>query len=163
MLEVSLKTGDKAPDFKLPNKEGQELSLDSFQGKWIILYFYPKDNTSGCTKEAVEFSEMLEELKAQNAVVIGVSPDSVKSHQKFADKHDLKVELLSDPQHESMEKFGVWGLKKMCGRESMGVIRSTYIINPEGYIAAHWNKVKVKGHAQQVKDAFETLKVQYKG
>ncbi len=149
-----LKAGSKAPDFQLINKDGKKISLKDFSGQWVVLYFYPRDNTSGCTKEAVAFSEMLADFQDKNAVILGVSPDSEKSHQRFTEKHGLSVELLSDPDHAVCEAFGVWQLKKMCGRESMGVVRSTFVINPQGIIDKSWAKVKVAGHAQTV---FQTL------
>jgi peroxiredoxin len=148
-----LEAGTKAPDFELANMDGKKISLKDFSGQWVVLYFYPRDNTSGCTKEAIAFSEMLADFRDKKAVILGVSPDSEKSHQRFAEKHGLSVELLSDPDHTACEAFGVWQLKKMCGRESMGVVRSTFIINPQGFIDKSWNKVKVAGHAQAVHQA----------
>ena len=145
-----LEAGAQAPEFKLANKDGKNIGLKDFAGQWVILYFYPKDNTSGCTKEAIAFSGLQKEFKDKNAVILGISPDSEKSHQRFAEKHDLRVELLSDPDHTVCEAFGVWQLKKMCGRESMGVVRSTFIINPEGSIEKSWTKVKVDNHAENV-------------
>ena len=149
-----LEAGRQAPDIELANKDGKNISLKDFAGKWVVLYFYPKDNTSGCTKEAVAFSQLLADFKEKNAVVLGVSPDSEKSHQRFAEKHNLKVELLSDPDHSTCEAYGVWQLKKMCGRENMGVVRSTFVINPKGKIEKSWTKVKVDGHAD---DVYQTL------
>jgi peroxiredoxin Q/BCP len=149
-----LEAGSKAPDFELSNKDGKKIGLNDFAGKYVVLYFYPKDNTSGCTKEAVAFSEMLSDFQKKNAVILGISPDSEKSHQRFVEKHGLRVELLSDPDHVVCEAFGVWQQKKMCGREYMGVLRSTFVINPEGVIEKSWAKVKVDGHAQNV---FQTL------
>ncbi|MBN2428878.1 MAG: thioredoxin-dependent thiol peroxidase [Deltaproteobacteria bacterium] len=145
-----LEAGQQAPDFEIANKDGKKTTLKQFAGQWVVLYFYPKDNTSGCTKEAVAFSQLLEDFKEKNAVVLGVSPDSEKSHQRFAEKHNLKVGLLSDPDHALCEAYGVWQLKKMCGRENMGVVRSTFVINPEGKIEKSWTNVKVDGHAQNV-------------
>jgi len=149
-LKMELKIGDRAPEFCLPETEGKEVCLSDFKGKWVVLYFYPKDNTSGCTREAVDFTERLEEFRRLNAVVLGVSPDSTKSHQRFVEKHGLKVTLLSDPEHEVLEKYGVWQKKKMYGREYMGVVRTTYLIDTEGKIARFWPKVKVKGHVEAV-------------
>jgi len=145
-----LEAGSKAPVFELANQEGKKINLKNYAGQWVVLYFYPKDNTSGCTKEAIAFSEMVKDFKDKKAVIFGVSPDSEKSHQRFVEKHGLKVELLSDPDHAVCEAFGVWQLKKMCGRESMGVVRSTFIINPQGAIEKCWAKVKVDGHAENV-------------
>ena len=125
--------------------------LKDFRNKWIILYFYPKDNSKGCTREAIEFTNNFQTLQELDTVILGISPDSIKSHQNFAQKHNLKFILLSDPQHKVLEKYGVWQLKKMYGKEYMGVIRSTYIINPEGLIEKEWKKVRVKGHVEEVK------------
>ena len=125
--------------------------LKDFRNNWIILYFYPKDNSKGCTLEAIEFTNNFQTLQELDTVILGISPDSIKSHQNFAQKHNLKFILLSDPQHKVLEKYGVWQLKKMYGKEYMGVIRSTYIINPEGLIEKEWKKVRVKGHVEEVK------------
>ncbi len=147
---MSIKEGQKAPDFCLNDKDGKEVCLKDFQGKWVVLYFYPKDNTPGCTKEAVGFSEELNKIRELNAEVLGISPDSEKSHTKFADKHDLSVTLLSDPDKEVLKSYDVWQLKKMFGREYYGVVRSTFLINPEGNIEKVWKKVRVKGHVEDV-------------
>jgi peroxiredoxin Q/BCP len=148
----------KAPDFCLPDQNGETKCLRDFGGKWLVLYFYPKDNSKTCTLEAVNFMDNLKSLEDLGAVVVGVSPDSVKSHQNFAKKHNLKFTLLSDPEHKVLEKYGVWQLKKMYGREYMGVVRSTFIINPEGYIENEWTKVRVKGHVEAVKQKLSELK-----
>jgi peroxiredoxin Q/BCP len=140
----------KAHEFCLPDHGGKRVCLSDFKGKWVVLYFYPKDNTSGCTKEAKDFSDRIEEFKKLNAVVIGVSPDSVKSHEKFKEKHDLKVILLSDEEKEVLRKYGVWQLKKMYGREYYGVVRSTFLMDPKGEIVHEWRNVKVKGHVDEV-------------
>jgi len=129
-----LKIGNKAPDFKLPDASGAAVSLKDFKDKWLILYFYPKDNTSGCTTEAIDFTGRLPEFKKLNALVAGVSPDSYKSHQKFIENHDLAVILLSDENKSVLEKYGVWQIKKMYGKEHYGVVRSTFIIGPDGKI-----------------------------
>ncbi len=142
--------GQKAPDFCLNDKDGNKVCLKDYRGKWVVLYFYPKDNTPGCTKESIAFSEELEKIKELNAEVLGISPDSEKSHMKFADKHNLKVTLLSDPEKEVLKSYNVWQLKKMFGREVYGVVRSTFLINPEGNIEKAWNKVKVNGHVEDV-------------
>ena len=142
--------GAEAPDFCLPDQDGNEVCLHDLRGRWVVLYFYPKDNTSGCTREAVDFSTHLDDFTARGAVILGVSPDSVQSHQKFRQKHELRVTLLSDPEHQVLEAYGAWGKKKMYGREYWGVIRSTFLIDPEGRIAAVWPKVKVKGHVEDV-------------
>jgi peroxiredoxin Q/BCP len=146
MVEV----GDAAPDFCLTADEEEEVCLDSFRGKWVVLYFYPKDNTSGCTQEAVDFTNALDALYALGANVFGISRDSLASHRKFAEKHELKVKLLSDPDHKVMDAYGVWALKKMYGQEKYGVVRSTFLIDPDGRIAHVWRSVKVKGHVEDV-------------
>ncbi len=136
--------GTKAPDFSLKNQDGKEVSLKENKGKWIILYFYPKDNTSGCTKEACDFTESLKDYKKLDAVVMGVSPDSTESHRNFIEKQGLGIALLSDPDKKTHKAYGAWGLKKNYGKEYEGVIRSTFIISPEGKIAEAWSKVKVR-------------------
>jgi peroxiredoxin len=153
-----LKKGDSAPEFSLKNKDGKPVSLENFKGKWLVLYFYPMDNTPGCTKEAVEFTEMVSEFEKENAQVIGISPDSEKSHLKFSERKQLKIELLSDPEHEVLKKYGVWKPKKLFGKEFLGVVRSTFLINPEGIIEKIWDKVKVTGHATDVKENLCSLK-----
>ncbi|RLF50282.1 MAG: peroxiredoxin [Thermoplasmata archaeon] len=140
----------KAPQFCLPDENGDEICLKDFRGKWIVLYFYPRDNTTGCTKEARDFSEYIEEFEKLNAVVIGISPDSIESHKKFKEKHGLKVILLSDEGKDVLKKYGVWKLKKMYGRSYYGVVRSTFLIDPDGNIAYEWKRVKVKGHVEDV-------------
>ena len=149
--------GDKAPDFSLENQAGEKISLKQFEGKWVILYFYPKDNTTGCTLEAVEFTALKEELEKMNAVILGVSPDSVKSHYNFIGKKELGITLLSDPGHQVIEAYGAWQLKKNYGREYYGVVRSTVLIDPRGKIAYIWPKVKAKGHADMVKAKLEEI------
>jgi peroxiredoxin Q/BCP len=145
-----LKIGNKAPDFKLPETSGETVSLKDYKNKWLVLYFYPKDSTSGCTTEAVDFTGSLPEFKKLNTAVVGVSPDSCKSHQKFITKHDLAVTLLSDEEKTVMEKYGVWQLKKMYGKDYMGVVRTTFLIGPDGKIKHIWNNVKVNGHIEDV-------------
>ncbi len=154
---MELKVGDKAPDFCLPDKDGNEVCLKDFRGKWVVLYFYPKDNTSGCTKEAVDFTEHLDEFASLNAVVLGVSKDSVKSHKNFAEKHGLKVTLLSDPEHKVIEQYGAWKLKKRYGREYYGTQRSTFLIDPDGVIRHIWPNVRVKGHVEAVLEKLKEL------
>ncbi len=154
---AELKAGDLAPEFCLPDADEKEVCLKDFRGKWVVLYFYPKDNTSGCTREAIDFTEHLEEIEKLGAVVLGVSPDSTKSHVKFREKHNLKVTLLSDPEHKVLEMYGVWQLKKMYGREYYGVVRSTFLIDPDGKIAHIWRKVKVKGHVDDVINRLKEL------
>ena len=146
-----------AVDFCLPNQDGVEICLRDLRGKWIVLYFYPKDNTPGCTTEAKEFSELIDEFEKLNAVVIGISPDSPKRHCNFIEKHDLKVLLLSDEEKKVIKESGAWGVKKMYGKEYEGVIRSTFIINPEGEIVKEYKKVKAKGHAAKVLEDLKEL------
>ena len=138
MLEV----GTKAPEFTLPNKDNEQISLSSFRGKKVILYFYPKDNTPGCTKQALKFKENFEKLDKQNVVVIGISKDSPASHEKFVTKYELPFVLLSDESTNVLQQYQVWGLKKFMGREFMGTIRSTYMIDEEGIIRGAFEKVK---------------------
>ncbi len=153
-----LKTGEKAPEFCLPNQDNEEVCLRDFRGSWVVLYFYPKDNTPGCTTEACDFTEALPNFTELGATILGVSPDSVKKHQNFIAKKDLKITLLSDENKEVLEKYGVWQLKKNYGREYMGVVRTTYLIDPDGKIAHIWPKVRVKGHVEEVKQTLENLK-----
>lgn len=146
-----------APDFCLPNQDDVEICLRDLRGKWIVLYFYPKDNTPGCTTEACDFSEAAPDFSTLNAVIIGVSADSTAKHRDFIDKKDLSITLLSDESTSMMQEYGVWALKKNYGKEYMGIVRSTLIINPEGVIKAVWKSVKVKEHARIVKEKLETL------
>lgn len=139
-----------AEDFCLPDYEGKEHCLHDYLGKWIVLYFYPKDNTSGCTKEAKGFTEMRDEFEKLGAVIIGISKDSPKSHAKFIEKHNLKILLLSDEEHKVLEKYGAWGKKKNYGREYFGAIRTTFLIDPEGKIVKVWRNVRVNGHVEKV-------------
>lgn len=150
----------KAAAFCLPDEEGKKVCLKDFRGKWVVLYFYPKDNTSGCTMEAVDFTDYSNKFEKMNAVIIGISPDSPKSHVKFMEKHGLKIKLLSDESHDVLEKYGVWQLKKMYGREYYGVVRSTFLISPEGEIEHEWRKVRVKGHVEEVLKKLEELNKQ---
>ena len=149
-----LKTGDEAPLFCLPDKENNIICLKQFRGKWVVLYFYPKDNTKGCTLEGIDFSKSLKDFTKNSAVIVGISPDTPECHQKFVKKHSLTVTLLSDPEHELIEMYNAWQLKKSYGREYFGVERSTFLINPEGVIEYIWRKVKVDGH---VRDVFQKL------
>lgn len=153
-----LATGQKAPEFNLPTDEGGEISLSKLKGKIVVLYFYPKDDTPGCTTEAIDFSSRISDFEAAGAVVVGVSKDSVKKHQNFKAKHDLKVILASDPEGEMIERYGVWVEKAMYGRTYMGIERATFVIGPDGTIRDIWRKVKVKNHADEVLVAVQTLK-----
>jgi len=154
MLEV----GAKAPEFCLPNQDENEVCLRDLKGKWVVLYFYPKDNTPGCTTEACDFTTNLPAFEDLDAVVLGVSPDSPKKHRNFIEKKELGITLLSDEDKKVLEEYGVWQLKKMCGREYMGVVRTTYIIDPDGKIAEVWKNVKVKGHVDKVRERLAELK-----
>ena len=145
-----LKVGDAAPDFCLPDAEKRRVCLRDHRGKWVVLYFYPKDNTKGCTMEALEFTAAEEEFSGRGAVVIGVSPDSPESHTRFIEKHDLGITLLSDTEKETLTSYGAWQRKKRYGREFMGTVRSTFLIDPEGKIAYIWPKVRAAGHAEAV-------------
>ena len=147
----------EVPNFCLPTQDGVTFCLSDFKGKWIVLYFYPKDNSKSCTLEAENFADNLNELEDMGAKVIGVSPDSSKSHLNFAKKHNLEFTLLSDNEHKVLEKFGVWQIKKMYGKEYMGVVRSTFIINPEGNIVFEWRKVRVSGHVEEIKQKLHEL------
>lgn len=154
---TDLTIGSPAPDFTLPRNGEGTVTLSKLQGKAVILYFYPKDDTSGCTAEAIDFSALGKEFEAANAVVIGISPDSVKSHDKFAAKHSLSVMLASDEERKVLEAYGVWKEKSMYGKKYMGVERTTFLIGRDGKIAEIWNKVKVAGHAQAVLEAAKKL------
>ena len=149
--------GDPAPDFTLPGDRGAPLSLSSFLGRPVVVYFYPKDDTSGCTKEAIAFTELLPEFTARGAVVIGISPDGIKAHEKFRAKYDLGVELASDADKTALAAYGVWVEKSMYGRTYMGVERATWLVGRDGRIAQVWRKVKVPGHAAAVLKAVEAL------
>ena len=150
-----LNQGDKAPDFTMPADGGQTVSLADFAGKFIVLYFYPKDDTPGCTKEAIGFSESIDAFAAANTVIIGVSKDTVTKHDKFRDKHELKVILASDAESDVCERYGTWVEKKMYGRTYMGIERATFLIDPKGEIAQVWRKVKVPGHVEAVLEAVQ--------
>jgi len=152
-----LREGAKAPAFCLPAAEQDRVCLSDFTGKWVVLYFYPKDNTSGCTTEACEFTAGIEAFSGLRATVLGVSPDSPRSHRNFADKHGLKLTLLADPERSTMARYGAYGTKKMYGKEVQGVIRSTFLIDPEGNLAWSWINVKAAGHAAEVQQKLEQL------
>ncbi|MFZ1730174.1 MAG: thioredoxin-dependent thiol peroxidase [Bacteroidota bacterium] len=143
-------TGKKAPAFSLPSVSGRKVALKDFAGKKVVLYFYPKDNTPGCTQEACDFRDNMARVQAAGAVVLGVSADSIASHEKFRDKYELPFELLTDESHEMMEKYGVWKEKKNYGRTYMGIERTTVLIDEQGIVSHIWTKVKVKGHVDQV-------------
>ena len=142
--------GQAAPSFTLPRDGGAQVSLSDYSGKIVVLYFYPKDDTPGCTTEAIDFSADIDAFAKAGAVVLGVSRDTVKKHEKFRDKHSLRVALLADEDGAVCEAYGVWGEKSMYGRTYMGIDRTTFLIGPDGKIARIWEKVKVKGHAAEV-------------
>lgn len=146
-----------APDFTLTSAQGEAISLSQFRGKKVVIFFYPKNMTSACTQEACDFRDNYERLKALNVEVIGISTDPVKSHLNFVTKKELPYYSLSDEQHEVCEAYGVWQLKKLYGREYMGIVRSTFLIDEEGIIAHVWPKVKVKGHVEEVYQYIEQL------
>jgi len=156
MVEINT----QAPEFCLQNQESEPVCNTDYKGNWLVLYFYPKDNTPGCTLEARNFTLYEDDFKQLNAKVIGISPDSCDSHKKFAEKHDLTVTLLSDPSHEVLEQFKVWKPKKFMGKEYLGVNRTTYLIDPDGVIRHVWNNVKVQHH---IEDVIEKLKETQRG
>lgn len=150
-------TSDPAPDVTLPRDGGDAVHLAALRGAPVVLFFYPRDDTSGCTREAVAFSGLKAEFDALGAQVFGISKDSVASHEKFRDKHGLTVPLLSDEDGDACERFGVWKEKSMYGKTFMGIERSTFLIDAEGRIAREWRKVKVPGHAEEVLEAVRAL------
>ncbi|OAS84521.1 MULTISPECIES: thioredoxin-dependent thiol peroxidase [Metabacillus] len=146
---MTIDVGNSAPDIELVADNGEKTRLADFRGKYIVLYFYPKDMTPGCTTEACDFRDQHQSFADVNAVILGVSPDPKEKHQKFKEKHDLPFQLLVDDEHILAEAFGVWKLKKNFGKEYMGIERSTFIIDPEGTLIKEWRKVKVKDHVQE--------------
>jgi peroxiredoxin Q/BCP len=151
MLEV----GKRAPAFSLESAEGGKVALKDLKGKNVVVYFYPRDNTPGCTLEAQDFQKNLAKLKKKNAVVLGVSADSIASHCKFRDKYDLAFQLLSDPDHETIEAYGAWGEKSLYGKKSIGIIRTTVVIDSDGKVKKVFPKVKVNGHVDAVLAALD--------
>lgn len=143
-----IREGDKAPNFTLQADDGREVSLSDYRGKKVVLYFYPKDGTPGCTNEAIQFRDNIKEFEKEGAVILGVSKDSVKSHQKFKQKHKLPFTLLSDPEGKVLNLYGVWKEKSLYGRTFMGTERTTFLIDENGIVRKEYRKVKVKGHAQ---------------
>jgi thioredoxin-dependent peroxiredoxin len=152
---MSISIGEKAPQFELPASNGKSVKLSDFLGKNVVLFFYPKDMTPGCTTEACDFRDHHESFEGLNAVILGVSPDPIDRHERFIEKHGLPFLLLADEAHTTAEDYGVWTLKKNFGKEYMGIERSTFIIDKDGNIAKEWRKVKVKGH---VEEALEFIK-----
>jgi len=154
---MALATGDTAPSFTLPDHDGDSFSLEDAAGSPMVVFFYPKDNTSGCTTEAKDFTALLPEFEAAGVAVVGISPDSVKSHAGFRRKQDLGVRLLSDEDKTVSEAYGVWQEKGMYGRKFMGIVRSTFLIAADGSVAEAWYRVRVPGHAAKVLDAARAL------
>ncbi len=152
-----IEVGKKAPAFSLKDEAGEQVKLADLAGQWVVLYFYPKDDTPGCTVEACEFTSGLRGFEKLQAAVFGCSRDSAESHGKFIAKYKLKVRLLSDPDHVVMEKYGAWGEKNNYGKKTMGVIRSTVLIDPKGVVAYHWPTVKAAGHAEKVREKLAEL------
>ncbi len=150
---MAIKEGGKAPAFALPNQDGQVVKLSDFAGKDVVLYFYPRDNTPGCTTESCDFRDANAAIKKKGAVVLGVSKDSEASHQKFIAKYKLPFDLLVDADHAVMEAYGVWGDKSLYGRKFKGIIRTTVLIGPDGKVKRIWPKVKVTGHVEEVLEA----------
>lgn len=150
-----LQPGDVAPAFTLKDDAGREVTLADYLGSRVVLYFYPRDNTPGCTTEAVDFQERFDAIAKTGAKVIGVSPDGIESHARFKEKHDLGFALLADTEREVAERYGVWRTKKMYGKEVNGIVRSTFIIDPEGKIEHVFDNVRAKGHAQRILDTLE--------
>ena len=153
-----IKIDDKAPELCLPNQDDVEICLRDLKGKWIVLYFYPRDNTPGCTTEACEFTEAAPDFSDLDAIILGVSADSTKKHRSFIEKKELGITLLSDEDTSMMQEYGVWQLKKNYGKEYMGIVRTTLIINPDGVVAGLFEKVRVKEHVAKVKAELERLK-----
>jgi len=154
MLEI----GDAIPPFCLPNQDEEEICFRDIKGRWAVIYFYPKDNTPGCTTEACAFTEALPDFTELEAIILGVSPDSPKKHRNFIEKKELKITLLADEDKSLCKSFGIWQLKKFMGREYMGVVRSTFLVNPKGEVAYKWEKVRVKGHVDEVREKLRELK-----
>jgi len=153
-----LEVGKKAPNFELPNQDEKIKNIENYNGKWLVTYFYPRDDTPGCTVEAQEFTEELDNFTNENAVIVGVSPDNAAKHCKFINKHELGVELLADTEKTMLSDYGVWQEKKMYGKTYMGVVRTTYLIDPNGLVAEVWTKVKARGHAKSVLERLKEIK-----
>lgn len=154
---MAIEIGKKAPAFSLKNQDNETVKLADFAGSWLVLYFYPKDDTPGCTTQACDFTTGVKGFEKVKATVLGCSPDSPETHVKFIAKHKLKIKLLSDPEHTTIEKYGAWGEKNLYGKKSMGVLRSTVIVDAQGKVAYHWPKVKAAGHAEAVAQKLNEL------
>ena len=153
-----MEPGSTPPAFSLPDQDGKTVKLSDYKGKWLVLYFYPNDDTPGCTTEACDFTNGLKDFEKLDAAVVGCSPNTIESHQKFIAKYKLKVRLLSDPEHKAMAAYGAWGDKVLYGKKTIGVIRSTVIIGPNGKVAYHWATVKAAGHAESVREKLKELR-----
>ncbi len=158
MAGSTIAVGSKAPAFVLPDQDGKQVALSDFAGSWVILYFYPKDDTPGCTTEACEFTDSLAAFENLQATVLGCSADTPESHRRFIDGHGLKLTLLSDAERSVMKAYGAWGPKTMYGRSTTGAIRSTVLIDPRGRVAYHWPSVKAAGHAEKVRAKLAELR-----
>lgn len=158
MSKNSLTEGQKAPEFCLPDQNENEICLKDFTGNWLVLYFYPRDNTSGCTKEAQDFTALKMDFESEGAAILGVSKDSVKSHIRFIEKKELGITLLSDEETTVHQKYDVWRTKKNYGKEYLGTVRSTFLIDPDGNIARIWDNVRTKEHAEKVLEALRDIK-----
>jgi peroxiredoxin Q/BCP len=156
--DSAIKVGANAPVFTLPDENGSPVGLAGLAGSWVVLYFYPKDDTPGCTTEACEFTDGIKTFEKLDAVVLGCSPDTPESHRKFIAKHGLRLTLLSDPSRDVMKTYGAWGEKTLYGRTTTGVIRSTVLIGPDGKVAYHWSNVKAAGHAEKVREKLAELR-----
>jgi peroxiredoxin Q/BCP len=156
-MGIELSVGEKAPNFKLPRDGGGHVSLSDFKGRKLVIYFYPRADTPGCTRESIDFSKLRAEFTKAGAEILGVSADPVKAQDAFKKKHDLTVALLSDETHKMLEAYGVWGKKSMYGRMFMGIVRATFLIGSDGKIAHIWPKVRVPGHAEEVLEAVKAL------
>ncbi|MFB8376826.1 thioredoxin-dependent thiol peroxidase [Paenibacillus taichungensis] len=154
---MTLTEGKLAPDFELPSSTGETVKLSDYRGQRVLIYFYPKDMTSSCTQQACDFRDRHEEFKGLNTVILGISIDPMKQHDKFIAKYGLPFILLSDEEHQVAEKYGVWQLKKMYGKEYMGMVRSTFLIDEEGVLLKSWSKVRVKGHIEAALEALQQL------
>jgi thioredoxin-dependent peroxiredoxin len=160
MAAGSVAIGKKAPDFALKDQNDEVVRLRDLAGRWAVLYFYPRDDTPGCTVEACDFTAGIKGFEKLEATVLGCSPDSTESHRRFIAKHKLKIGLLSDPDHEALAAYGAWGEKNMYGRVTQGVLRSTVIIDPKGKVAHHWPKVSAQGHAAAVREKLKELQAE---
>ncbi|WP_339848669.1 thioredoxin-dependent thiol peroxidase [Paenibacillus sp. FSL W7-1088] len=154
---MTLTEGELAPDFELPSSTGETVKLSNYRGQRVLIYFYPKDMTSSCTQQACDFRDRHEEFKGLNTVILGISIDPMKQHDKFIAKYGLPFILLSDEEHQVAEQYGVWQLKKMYGKEYMGMVRSTFLIDEEGVLLKSWLKVRVKGHIEAALEALQQL------